>query len=482
MTAASFIGEPAEPQQLYPKFRFLPDVVGLHYDSGNTRTQDWDTPLGKSPGVLSRSVPVLDQYWQDEDHLIARMVCNGTQPFFCMAALDLESLETLATWAPENQTLFTPYGQVFNDSMTFSTLEGHIFRVQRVDGENGTYFRQTRDVGLSAVLPSGHALLCNAYDADGNLWFSALPIPDTGTTNSSIVGYVEPSGAVHTTTIENQVVENAMAINNKTAYINTGPIGADDHANATGYMFAFQANGSNGIHTVWSEAYSAGSGMKPGGFSRGSGSSPSLIGNQFVAITDNADGQVNLVVYKQAEEYKENNPNGASSFVCQIPLFQPNASANENTIVSHFDGSIYSVAMNNNYGAPSLQGTVTEANINGAFNDFTSLAPGINRVDITKDGNCSLSWALPIRTTSVLSLSTSNGLLYAYTQDDQLALNGEYVWYFTAVNFTTGGIVWRTEAGQGGSYNNNFAQTQLAPNGALYQSVLGGIAWLKDGA
>ena len=217
-----------------------------------------------------------------------------------MAAIDPITLEMLATWAPANQTLFTIYSEIINGSLVFPTLEGHIFRVRRADTANGTFFRQVLDIELSSILPTGHSPMSTMYDSDGNVWFAATSIPSMGSTdNSSMIGFVDPDGAIHTKTIEDQRIDNAMALNGRTVYINSGPLGDSDHANATGHVFAFQADGSDGVRTVWKESYSAGSMIKPGGFARGSGSSPSLVGDKFVAITDNADGQVNLVVYRQ---------------------------------------------------------------------------------------------------------------------------------------------------------------------------------------
>ncbi|ETS82990.1 hypothetical protein PFICI_04866 [Pestalotiopsis fici W106-1] len=477
----SFLGSEATPQLLEPKTRFLPEVVGFHQDGGNSRTTDCIGPLGSKPEAGSRSIGISAQFWQNDHHLIARSVCNETQPYFCMAALDPVSLTQLATWAPENQTLFSPYGEVVNGSLVFPTLEGHVFRVQREDSANGTIFRELLDIDLSNILSTGHSPMSTMYDSVGNLWFAATPIPGMGSNdNSSMIGFINPSGAVYTKSVEGQMFENSMAINGRTVYINSGPLTDSGQSNASGYMFAFQADGTAGVETVWTESYSAGSTLKPGGFARGSGSSPTLVGNKYVAITDNADSQVNLVVYRQAEDYEKHSSKGGSSFVCQIPLFKPNASANENAMVSHVDGSTYSVLINNNYGAPAMQNSDVSDNINGDFNSFASLAPGIDRVDISVDGHCTLRWESDIRATSVLSLSTSNGIVYAYTQDDTLALDGQYVWYFTAINFTSGEEIWRARAGAGGNFNNNFSPTQLAPNGMLYQIVTNGIAWLKD--
>lgn len=193
-------------------------------------------------------------------------------------------------------------------------------------------------------------------------------------------------------------------------------------------MYAFQAAASGGVEAVWVDEYPVDSKLKPGGLSNGSGSTLSLVGHRFVAITDTAPGQVNLNVYQQVGDRTLGQVKGESTLVCRVPLFQTNASANENAMVGYFDGSTYSVVVNNHFAAPHLQSLDQVQDINGEFNDFGALAPGITRIDITEDGECATRWESQVRSTSVLGLSTANGLLYSYTQDDQLASQGEYVW------------------------------------------------------
>ncbi|KAK7408270.1 hypothetical protein QQX98_009583 [Neonectria punicea] len=421
------------------------------------------------------------QFWHDDNRLTARIVCgDAVSAHFCIAALDPDTLDTLATWAPENQTLYTPYATATNRTIVLPTLQGHIFEVERLDSAKGTTLRQIRDIDLSDALPIGHSPSSSYYDEDGNIWFSAVRLASTGSIeDSSFLGYVTPDGTIHTTRIDNQRIEISMAVNGKTIYINTGPL-ASNVANDTGNMMAFQTNANGDIKSTWVEKYSAGSASKPGGFARGSGSTPSLVGDKFVAMTDNADVQVNLVVYRQVEDYEKNVPKAGSSFVCKVPVFQPNASANENAMVGYFDGTTYSVVINNNFNAPEMQSLGDMADINGDFNNMAPLACRITRVDISEDGDCKVRWTLPVRSTSVLSLSTANGLVYSYTQDEELAADGEYVWYFTAIDFRTGELAWRVRAGAGGNYNNNVAPTQMSPNGGIYQVVLGGVTWLRD--
>ncbi|KAF3805775.1 hypothetical protein GCG54_00005139 [Colletotrichum gloeosporioides] len=483
VTAEFFIGAPAQVQALPKKTRYIPDVVGFHQDGGNTRTNDWDGPLGTSPNVSSRSVAISAQYWHSENRLTARSVCtDATEPYFCIAAFDPDSMDMLGSWAPEDQTLLSPYAAVAGDRVILPTMERHIFQVERVDEANSTRFNQIRDIDLTAILPQGHGVVSSYLDEDENIWFTSVALMTTGTAeDSSRLGYVTPNGTVHTITIDGQRIENSIAVSGSTVYLNTGPLAFDAARSTVGDMFAFRADAIDGhIKALWNATYDAGSAPKPGGFSQGSGSTPALVGDRYVAITDNADVQVNLLIYRQVDASAEGLVSGQAPLVCAVPLFQPNGSANENAMVGYFDGSTYSVLVNNNHGAPELQDLGATGDVNGAFNDFAPLAPGITRVDVTADGSCAVRWALDVRSTSVLSLSTANGLVYSYTQDEELAGQGLYVWYFTAIDFRTGEVVWRIRAGAGGRYNNNVAPTQMSPNGAIYQVVAGGVTWLRD--
>ncbi|KAH0422206.1 hypothetical protein CcaCcLH18_12945 [Colletotrichum camelliae] len=171
--------------------------------------------------------------------------------------------------------------------------------------------------------------------------------------DSSILGYVTPNGAIHTIAIDGQRIENSIAVSGKTVYLNTETLASDTARRTIGHMFAFRADASDGyITALWNATYDAGSAPKPGGFSQGSESTPALIGDRHVAITDNADVQVNLLIYSQVGASAEDSQ---APLIYVVPLFQPNDSANENAMVGYFDGSTYSVAMNNDHGAPELQ-------------------------------------------------------------------------------------------------------------------------------
>ncbi len=80
-------------------------------------------------------------------------------------------------------------------------------------------------------------------------------------------------------------------------------------------------------------------------------------------------------------------------------------------------------------------------------------------------------------------LSTSTGLIYTYTRDpaeDPLGL-GRQPWYWTAISARTGRTAWKVYAGNGLSFNNNYAGLAIGPTGAAYLGTTAGIVSLRDG-
>jgi hypothetical protein len=117
----------------------------------------------------------------------------------------------------------------------------------------------------------------------------------------------------------------------------------------------------------------------------------------------------------------------------------------------------------------------------GPANDLTPMTPGVSRVDIALDGSsCSTVWTMPLRLPSGLVLSSTTGLVYGYTQDVDRAAAGSYIWYYVAVDYRTGRVLWRQRAGAGSTKNDNRQPLTLGANGVLYQPVPLGLEWMRD--
>ena len=110
-----------------------------------------------------------------------------------------------------------------------------------------------------------------------------------------------------------------------------------------------------------------------------------------------------------------------------------------------------------------------------------NVAPGLARVDLKRHGRgCRLVWTnrSVSAPTVVPKLSLANGLIYIYSKP----AGPLDPWYWTALDFRTGKVVYKQLAGTGGfSYNNNYAGLALGRNRTVYLGVIGGIIAMRDG-
>jgi len=157
--------------------------------------------------------------------------------------------------------------------------------------------------------------------------------------------------------------------------------------------------------------------IKPGHLNNGSGTTPTLIDDRFVAIVDNAPGHVNLNVFRQKD----------GTLVSKLPLFESGAGAVENSVVAYGDHLI----VGNTYGYvdPFIENPT---------------AGGIARFDYDADKDEYVvreGWPAIGHfdgKTATPKLSTANGLFYVYHRD--MLEEGHHDWQLTALDFHTG---WR---------------------------------------
>lgn len=157
--------------------------------------------------------------------------------------------------------------------------------------------------------------------------------------------------------------------------------------------------------------------IKPGHLNAGSGSTPTLMGDDFIAIGDNDTNYVNLCVYSQE----------TGKLVFKHPLFENlEGSAVENSIVA-YDRS-FVIANQYGYTDPFK---------------LNNTAGGIMRFDFNDEiGNFELVKGWPESglydcKTATPKLSTPSGMLYVYNRCDS-AYNGHHDWQITAIDFRTG--------------------------------------------
>ncbi|MEU6198494.1 hypothetical protein [Streptomyces sp. NPDC047061] len=457
-----------------------PDVTGVHGDSGNTKAYDGPAPLGKDLQVTSVAGvggPILP-FPMPDGRVTAIQLNASDVSVKAISAVDPTTMAVQASWtAPEGQKLNGYMYQRADGAILATSKQGHVYVLQRTDTAQKTVITLKRDIDLASmgVLGPSENLHSAAFDADGGIWFvtGAVTGASAQTATTTTVGHIDEDGRARVVHLKDQVVENGFAVKNTTAYIVTGPAGAADHANAEGHMYAFGPGGGKAPRILWQQDYDSGSATKPGGLSRGSGSTPTLLGSRYVAITDNADRQSNILVYRQKTAH-----GGGSQLVCSVPLGAKNvSSSNDNGMIGYVAHGVASLVAQNTYDQPTI---LPSAGINGSWNDNSVMTGGMQRVDVTPDGRCVTKWNNPVQMRGVPALSTSAGLVYGSAEDPKLSAQGTYVWYTEAIDFRTGRTVWKKRVGAGGTYNDIGMVVGLGPNGTLYSPVLGGVVTVKD--
>ncbi|WP_028477304.1 hypothetical protein [Nocardia sp. CNY236] len=450
-TANPITGIPPIPQHPY----LAPNGdSGVHNDGWMSDTYTRPGPLGHTPQTNSVLLGNLciSAAFDRAGRIVAS--CLGLDPSLYL--IDPATMTVLGKHPLEGRSasdvlqpgaaLDTGGGVYFyldnEDRAVVGTNTGHIQVFAQTAAADG--FVLERDYDLSGVLRPEEALNSALPDSNGRIWF-------VGETNG-LVGTLDPdTGAVQATRL-GEGAENEIA--------NSFAVGADgDVYIATNrQLVRFDAGPEGEPQITWQATYANSGQHKPGQINDGTGTTPTILPNGYVAITDNAD-PMNVVVYRTA-------PDAAERQVCSVPVFEPGRSGTENSLI----GAGRSIIVENNYGY------VPRDALLGAPS-----APGFARVDIDDDGNgCHLVWTNSVEgAPSVVSkLSLATGLIYTYTKGTQIS----GPWYWTALDYRTGETVWKQLAGTGPAFGNHYTGIVLGPDGAAYLGTTGGLLSLRDGS
>ncbi len=449
----AFIGAPAQPQPisapLPPRHPFMAanGRSNIHDDAYMSDTYAGAGPLGRDMQRLStyQQAECASVTFDQAGRIVS--VCVGVEgprvAMFDPATLDLLAVFPLpprqpGTANPLNDFSGGGYFYLDNrDRAVIPTTNRHIWVIGETSGPLGPGFALERDYDLSGVMAVDDKLFSVLPDWSGRLWFVS---------QQGVVGTVDPgTGAIRTLATGEQVT-NSFAVDE------TGGV----YVVSDAALYRFDA-GAGGAPTVtWREQYPNSGIRKPGQSSPGSGTTPTLFGPGYVAITDNAD-PMNVVVYRRAATVKK------SRLVCMQPVFEKGAGATDNSLI----GVDHSLVVENNYGYSGLTATA-----NGA-----TTSPGIERVDVSDSGRCRSVWrSAEIAPSVVPKLSLATGLVYTYTKP----AGPNDPWYFTAIDFRSGQTIYKRLAGTGLGFNNNYAPVTLGPDGTAYVGVLAGLVSLRD--
>jgi hypothetical protein len=426
----------------------------LHNDAYQTDTYTWPGPRGRHMERTStfQGGECASLTFDGLGRIVT--VCVGLEgprlAMFDPHTLDLLTAFPLPPRIPSPGTGGNPFtdfsgGGYFyldeQDRAVVSTTTRHIWVIGQTVEAGEPAFELHADYDVSAVVPPGDGIISALPDWSGRIWFVS---------GSGIVGTVNPDTHAVSSVALGERIGNSFAVDE------TGGVFIVTNA----AMYRFDAGPGGAPVVTWRETYANIGVQKPGQTQAGSGTTPTLMRNQLVAITDNAD-PMNVVVYRRAAQVT------GSRVVCTQPVFEPGAGATDQSLI----GAGTSIVVENNYGYTGPASVM----------DGNTTTPGFERVDLNGDlSGCRSVWRNSVEAAPsvVPKLSLATGLVYSYTKPQDP--DGTDAWYFTAIDFRTGSTVFKRLAGTGLGFNNNFAPVSLGPDGTAYVGALGGLVRLAD--
>ena len=316
-----------------------------------------------------------------------------------------------------------------------------IIKTFRIRGRQNVRILRGPRFSVDNALAEGEKITSVLPDSRRRTWF-------VGTEGT--IGVLDPvTRRKRTVGIESTQIENSFAL---------APNG-DALVVTSGELLRLRARRGKPPRVIWREEYDRGERTKPGQTARGSGTTPTImLDGRFVAITDNAEPRMNVLVYDARPRSR------GRRLVCRVPVFESSQSATENSLIAA--GS--SLFVENNYGYRAFE-------ILGGH----SSEPGVARIDVNRDqGGCGVAWENDdVHVPSVVSkVSAADGTFLTYTRPPSAL--GIDAWYFTALDAGTGEVLWKRKAGSGPLANNHYAALYLGSEGQLYVGTLGGVIGL----
>lgn len=475
-SVTAFLGAP-RPAQPIEDARFAPRHPFMAPNGrSNLHDDAYQSDAGPTPGPLGYEPEVVSTFFGQEcasltidsrDQLVT--VCVGISQV-TLRMLDPDTLDVLAEYAlPPRKPSSTPFssfggGGYFyldhRDRVVVPTSAGTIDVIRQTGGTEAPAFELVRSYDVAEQV--GDSVIMSALpDWEGRLWF---------VTQAGVVGVVDRR------TGETRVRDLGEGIGNSFALDETGAV----FVVSNDALYRFEAR-SGRPAVDWRRSYDHGDRTKPGQTQAGSGTTPTIIdrgGEKFVAITDNADPRMHVLVFRAGPEHP-----GAP--ICREPVFAEGRGSTDNSLIA-FGRSL---VVENNYGYTGPQQVPPSDDL---FRNTPTTEPGVTRVVVDyRDGGCRTAWAnTGVRVpSSVSKASTATGLVYVYEHpaadeiqydDGEPATGPEDPWFLTALDARTGERVWSVLTGVGLGFNNNYAPITLGPDGTAYVGVLGGLVAVRD--
>jgi hypothetical protein len=477
------VDAPVIPQNPYMA---LGSWSSFHSDTFNSDTVDGMGPLGNSPIVTTYFVPGLPvkegdlpwsvgiadlMAWGTDGRMVAGITqfAPGTgELYWRLMLIDPGTMQVLdylnlpkGVSRGSNVVPSGSYGYLdAEDRNVTVNPDGSVWRIEHTanafEPED-----QVEKYGLKDYLRSGEDNIETIQpDFSGRLWFA---------TELGVIGILDmeeehPAAQVLATLMlpEGELVENGVAADKD------GGMYLVSSKAMYRLDYRVEADGKGVIDETWREPYDSGPPVKV--LSLGSGTSPTLMGENYVTIADNAEPQIHVLVYRRAKDVQ------GSRLVCSVPVFKPGNSNTENSLIA----TDKSIVVGNNFGYRDIWSVV-----NGK-----TTKPGFARIDVDQDGNgCPTVWTNDeIGPIIVPKLALHSGLVYSYTKVRGPANTD--AWYFTAFDFDSGETIYKVLAGTATGvrtdnspfplYSSHMGIVIIGPDGVAYIPVFGGFVTIRD--
>ncbi|MDT0200391.1 hypothetical protein [Nocardioides sp. AE5] len=452
LVTPSYVGQPAQVNPVrgvdLPQHPYLArnGANSMHNDAWASDAYTWAGPRGADPEVDTAWFGIEEcatLAFDSHERLIALCGDINSANLHILDPDTMRKLDTVNLPKRPSKDGVKPWenlcgGAYFyldeQDRAVVATSDRRILTFTTSDADGEPALAKVETVDLSATIGGGDCLIALLPDWDGLVWFES---------QGGLVGTVDGAGEVRAHDLGEELVNSFSVDETGGVYI------VSDTA-----FYRFES-GPGGTPTIaWRTTYDRGVQHKPGQLSQGSGTTPTVVDERLVAITDNADDRMNVVFHDRA----------TGEVVCKAPVFDSGESATENSLVT-VDGG---VIVENNYGYTGPQRVMF------------GRAPvgGIARVDVEGD-TCEVAWTSDvIAPTSVPKVSLATGLLYVYSKRPNLW--GVNAWYFTGIDVHTGRHVFSVRTGIGTLFNNHYAAVTIAPDGTAWIATLAGMVRIRD--
>lgn len=421
----------------------------MHDDAYMTDAYDWSGPLGRDLQVTSTWLGLEECASITFDSAGRIIGLCGSLDGAHLRMLDPETLDTLAFMMLPPRLLrpgstpltdFCAAGYFYLDHEDRGIVSTNTNQIWVLTAGPQPLFTLERVYDLNQHVQQPDCIASVLPDWSGRLWFVS---------KGGIVGTVDPETGVIESAALGEGVFNSFAVDET-----GGVFIVTDVA-----LYRFDAGPDGAPQVTWRETYDRGTRLKPGMLSQGSGTSPTLLGDDLLAIADNAE-HMNIEVYRRGAAPEDDR------LVCRVPVFEAGTSATENSLIAAGN----SLIVENNYGYVNPITTSSGA----------TTSPGIARVDFDiETETCEVVWtSSEVAPTNVPKMSLANGLIYVYAKPARA--DGVDAWYFTAIDYHTGATVYRQLTGTGYLYNNHYAPVSIGPDGTAYVGALGGLIRIAD--